>query len=193
LRNWEERYALIVPLRGSGGHRLYSRVQVEQLRFLVIKIEEGMQPGDAHRLLGEHIASGGIPQNPVPESPRVGILLAERDPHAANLADFFLKTEGYETFLAIGVEEAEVKFEQEKPDVAIVDLLMSDGAGLKLCGALKEKGHVQVLAVSPLSTRDVALAAGADAFLQKPIDPIELISTVRDLLLESSITKRRPR
>lgn len=34
LRNWEERYEVVVPLRSPGGHRLYSRRQLEQLRFL---------------------------------------------------------------------------------------------------------------------------------------------------------------
>ena len=33
IRNWEERYATIVPERSPGGHRLYSRDDVEQLRF----------------------------------------------------------------------------------------------------------------------------------------------------------------
>jgi CheY-like chemotaxis protein len=190
LRNWEDRFGLIIPLRSSGGHRLYSRLQVEHLRFLATRIGEGMQPGDAHRLLAEYLAAGGLPMVVVAESPRLGILLAERDPHAANLAGFFLKTEGYDTFLALSVAEAEGLFEREKPDVVIVDLLISDGAGMRLCRALKARGHVQVIAVSPLSSQDAALASGADAFLQKPIDPVELISTVRDLLMESSITKR---
>src|SRR4029077_15614912 len=34
IRNWEERYATILPERSPGGHRLYSRDHVEQLRFV---------------------------------------------------------------------------------------------------------------------------------------------------------------
>jgi DNA-binding response OmpR family regulator len=43
-----------------------------------------------------------------------------------------------------------------------------------------------VLAVSTLAARAEALAAGADAFLQKPLDPLELVSTVKDLLAASA-------
>ena len=52
LRTWEERYGLPLPERSPGGHRLYSRDQVEQLRFVKAKLGEGMAPADAHRLLG---------------------------------------------------------------------------------------------------------------------------------------------
>jgi DNA-binding response OmpR family regulator len=39
-----------------------------------------------------------------------------------------------------------------------------------------------VIAVSTLTSRAQALEAGADAFLQKPVDPLQLVSTVKDLL-----------
>lgn len=193
LRTWEERYGLVVPERSAGGHRLYSRNHVEYLRFVAKCIDDGMQPGDAHRLLAQRIAAGGPFTSPTPEAPRIGILLAERDPHAARLADFFLKTEGYETVIVFSADQAEATFEQEKPELAIVDLLISDGDGLALCQRLKEHGHVQILAVSSLATRDAALHAGASAFLQKPLDPLELVSTVRDLLRDSAITSRSSR
>ena len=47
-----------------------------------------------------------------------------------------------------------------------------------------------VLAISILEARDEALAAGADAFLQKPLDPLELVSTVKDLLGASALVAR---
>src|SRR5919198_767832 len=51
IRTWEERYGLIVPQRSSGGQRLFSRQQVEHLRFVKDRLDAGMQPADAHRLL----------------------------------------------------------------------------------------------------------------------------------------------
>ena len=47
-----------------------------------------------------------------------------------------------------------------------------------------------MLAISGLAARDEALAAGADAFLQKPVDPLELVSTVKDLLGASALVAR---
>ena len=52
LRTWEERYGVVVPERSPGGHRLYSRLQVEQLRFVGDRLSDGMSVGDAYRLHG---------------------------------------------------------------------------------------------------------------------------------------------
>jgi DNA-binding transcriptional MerR regulator len=51
IRTWEKRYGLVVPARSNGGQRLYTREQLEQLRFVVARISEGMRPGEAYRLL----------------------------------------------------------------------------------------------------------------------------------------------
>ena len=53
IRTWEKRYGIVVPQRTSGGQRLYSQEQLEQLRFVVARIAAGMRPGEAHRLLLE--------------------------------------------------------------------------------------------------------------------------------------------
>ena len=45
IRNWEERYGLITPERSQGGHRLYSRGQVEQLRFVKRELDAGPSAG----------------------------------------------------------------------------------------------------------------------------------------------------
>ena len=49
IRNWEERYGTIVPERSAGGHRLYSRDQMEQLRFIAAEVSRGLSAADAHR------------------------------------------------------------------------------------------------------------------------------------------------
>jgi DNA-binding transcriptional MerR regulator len=186
IRNWEERYATIVPERSPGGHRLYSRDQVEQLRFVAAQVSGGLSAADAHRLLVEQTgnpmmsegASGGT---------RLLVLLAERDPVSAELQEFFLRTEGYDVNRAFGIGEAEEYWLESRPQLAIVELMISGGLGSQLCRRLKEHGAEVVLAISVLEARDEALAAGADAFLQKPFDPLELVSTVKDLLGASAL------
>jgi CheY-like chemotaxis protein len=183
LRNWEERYRLVVPERSGGGHRLYSRRQVEQLRFLATKVDQGMLPGDAHRVLADRLDEGGaLPLTEHQSDVRLLILLAERDPYSAEFAEYFLKTEGYETLIVLDATDARTRFEELSPDLTVVDLLISGGDGYGLCRTLKEKGNSPVLAVSTLESRDEALDSGADAFLQKPFEPLQLVSTVRDLL-----------
>ena len=186
LRTWEERYALVVPDRNASGHRLFSRGQVEQLRFVKMRMAEGMSAADAHRLLAERmdtglpvVAAGGHP-------PRLLILLAERDPYAAELQEYFLKTEGFEVEVALGDEAVRQSFLDNSPSLVVVELLISGGAGFSLCRFFKQNRDVPVVAVSVLECQDQAIEAGADAFLLKPLQPLLFVSTVKDLLGSSA-------
>ena len=188
IRNWEERYGLVKPERSDGGHRLYTRGQVEQLRFVKEGLDRGLQPAEAHRLLGEQLArsSAVLSTDAKEQAPRLLILLAERDPYAAEFAEFFLQTEGYEVALALDADDAALKLEQRLPQLAVIELLISGGTGADLCQRLKEAGVPACLVISTLDASDQALAAGADAFLRKPLDPLQFVSTVKDLLGKSA-------
>jgi DNA-binding transcriptional MerR regulator len=183
LRTWEERYRIVEPVRSEGGHRLYSRLDVERLRFVAGRVREGISPGDAHRMLSG--VSGIFPLPAADAGTQVLILLAERDPYAAEFAEFFLKTEGFEIVLALDAADAVLALGADRPQLAIIDLLISGGAGLELCRDVHARG-IPVLALSSVATRDAALEAGASAFLQKPIEPLQLVSAVKDLLGTSS-------
>lgn len=191
LRSWEERYGLVEPERTEGGRRLYTRDDVEQLRFVVDAIGRGFSAADAHRLLRERVEGGGAQdvvkaRRPPPE---LLVLLAERDPYGAELSEYFLRTEGYAVELALSAEDAERIFRDHPPDVAIVEMLISGGAGADLCSQLKQIAPVPVLAISSLDARDQALDAGADGFLRKPVDPLQLVSAVKDLLGQSALVR----
>ncbi len=184
IRTWEDRYGVVSPQRSAGGRRLYSRDEVERLRFVKTKIDEGIQPADAHRLLAERIEAGSSTANEgAREAPGRLILLAERDVHSADLSEYFLRRAGYEVSVASDPADAERKFAELSPQLVIVDLLLSGGAGADLCRRLKERrSFVPVLAVSSLDAREAAAVAGADAFMQKPLEPPELVSVVTELL-----------
>jgi CheY-like chemotaxis protein len=190
IRNWEERYETIVPHRSAGGHRLYSRDQVDELRFVAAEVARGLSAADAHRLLAERRGGAGRPGETESARSRPIVLLAERDPTAAELERFYLRTEGYDVRLAFAVDEAEEHWRSSRPELAIVDLMISGGQGAQLCERLKRDEAGAVLAVSVLQAGDDALVAGADAFLQKPLDPLELVSTVKDLLGASALVSR---
>jgi CheY-like chemotaxis protein len=187
IRNWEDRYGLITPERSPGGHRLYSRAQVEQLRFVKRELARGLQPADAHRVLAEGVESGEpMPRDERAEGSRVVILLADRNSFAAEFAGRFLRQEGYEVVLAPDATEAERAAAERRPDLAVVEIMISGGIGAELCRRLKERGVPLCLAISALRVQEDALAAGADAFLEKPLDPLRFTSTVNDLLGRSA-------
>ena len=189
LRAWEERYGVIVPNRSGGSQRLYSRNQLELLRFVKRQIESGMSAADAHRVLTQELASGRLPADGDGEKEELRplVLIAERDPYAAELSEYFLRTEGYEVATALDAIQARLQFEERSPDLVVLDLLISGGAGFRLCREFTARVGTRVLAVSALDSADEALQVGASAFLSKPIEPLQLISTVRDLLGTSAL------
>lgn len=192
LRTWEERYGLVTASRSAGGQRRYSRDQLEQLMFLAQEVRGGMSPGDAHRLLADRGSAVSVEPAGASEAIGVLILLAERDPYAASYLDYFLRTEGYRVEVVSDAAAAERRFALLEPRLVIVELLLSGGLGAALIERLKQSSAL-VVAVSPLAAGDISAALGADAFLQKPIDPVVLLSTVHDLLGTSALMKARVR
>jgi CheY-like chemotaxis protein/transposase-like protein len=191
LRTWEERYGTVIPARSKGSQRLYSRAQVDQLLFVKGQLDEGIQLSQAFRMLAERLEIGVHPTAAQVMPPRhpILILLAERDPYAAELEEYFLRTEGYDVRVALSTAEAERLLTDQSPEVVIVDLLISGNQGLDFCRRIRKHGEIHVLAVAAMDLGDEALAAGAEAFLQKPLAPLQLVSTVKDLLGTSALAR----
>jgi DNA-binding transcriptional MerR regulator len=192
LRAWEDRYQLITPGRSEGAQRLYSRKQVEQLRHIKAQIESGMSAADAHRLLAADLTEGHVPMatGDVESRDRPLILIAERDPYAADVAEYFLRTEGWEVVVALDATQASLHFAERSPDVVVLDLLLSGGAGYRLLTEFVARQKTQVVAVSAIDSAQEAAHLGAAAFLIKPLEPLAIVSTVRDLLGTSDLVRK---
>jgi DNA-binding transcriptional MerR regulator len=191
LRTWEDRYGQVAPARNVSGHRLYTRRQVEQLRFVRAHMTGGATAADAHRLLAERIEDGQPLAGPAsPPAPRLLIQLAESDPYAAEFEEYFLSTEGFEVQVSLSEDAARQAFAAAAPAVVIVEVLISGGAGLELCRLFRQHDGTAIVVVSAVEALDAAIDAGADAFLRKPLDPLQLVSTVRDLLRSSALLTR---
>ena len=192
LRAWEERYSTITPNRSGGSQRLYSRAQVEHLRFIKTQMESGVSAADAHRLLTQELAVARGPAAPADRqtASRPLVLIVERDTYAADLEEYFLRTEGYEVAISLDATQARLQFQELSPDVVVIDLLISGGAGFGVCADFAASGAAQVLAVAAFDSAEEAIRLGADAFLRKPLEPLALVSGVRDLLGTSALTRR---
>jgi DNA-binding response OmpR family regulator len=117
------------------------------------------------------------------------ILVVERDPHVKKLERFFLEQAGFTVEFADsgvqGLERALVL----KPRIVITEILLPGLDGLSVCRSIRSDPamkDVLVLVFSILSAEQRALAAGADAFLKKPIDDARLVETVNELLRRGS-------
>jgi DNA-binding response OmpR family regulator len=122
------------------------------------------------------------------------ILVAERDPITAELEEYFLRSEGYEVVIALDGKEALEEAEARQPDLVIVTVMLPGLSGLRVCQALKANprtSDIPVLVLSVLNLRERALAAGADAFLLKPLEQPALTVSVKDLLARGSARREK--
>ena len=116
--------------RSRGSHRLYSRDQVEHLRSSCARWRTG--PARLTRIACWLNSSACRADVTVAGRDVVMlILLAERDRFAAELCEYFLRTEGYEVCLATNPADAERRVVERQPDLSVVELVMT--GGLELC------------------------------------------------------------
>ena len=122
-------------------------------------------------------------------SPDGPLLLAvEDEPRNAALLEAILGRAGYRLHVAKGVAEAREFLDEETPDLVLLDRHLPDGDGLDLIPEIRGSdrlGGVPILLVSAsVLPRDVQLAmdAGADGFLAKPVRVKPLVDEVRRLL-----------
>ena len=92
---------------------------------------------------------------------------------------------GCEVVVAVSGEEALHHFTAQRPDLVILDVSMPPPDGLEVCRRIREVSTVPILM---LTVRDTtldkvrALDFGADDYLTKPFDPLELLARLRALL-----------
>ncbi|MFE7129488.1 response regulator transcription factor [Streptomyces sp. NPDC057638] len=119
------------------------------------------------------------------EHPRT-VLVAEDDPGVRSTLDQLLRFEGYEVLLAADGLEALGLLERERPDVAVLDVVMPNLDGLGLCRMLRRRGdRLPVLVLTArheVGDRVAGLDAGADDYLAKPFATEELFARIRALL-----------
>ena len=103
------------------------------------------------------------------------------------LADL-LGVKGYQTVTAASGPEALAKLEAERPDLVLLDVMMPGMSGYEVCQAIRANpAHamlpvVLVTALDPAKERIKGLEAGADDFLNKPLNQAELLARVKSLL-----------
>ena len=116
------------------------------------------------------------------------ILIVDDDKQATDLLQRFLSTEGYETTAVNDSSKAVQIADSVNPHLIILDLMMPDPDGFKVCRMLRQiPGYVYtpiiiVTALDDSDSRVVAFGAGADDYLTKPFHIDELSFRVKDLL-----------
>lgn len=119
------------------------------------------------------------------------ILIVEDEPEIARLLQMTLETEGFSCHVCRDGLAALRSFQEQQPDLIILDLMLPNLDGLEVCARIRQKSGVKDPYILMLTAkgeeidRVIGLSTGADDYLVKPFSPRELVARVRALLRRS--------
>ena len=116
------------------------------------------------------------------------VLIVDDDKENVDLIAYFLKPQNYKIITAHDGVEALKLVEKEIPDIILLDIKLPKMDGFEVCERIKKKAPTQfipiimITALKDLKSKIRSLEAGADDFISKPFENIELLTRVKSLL-----------
>lgn len=117
--------------------------------------------------------------------PNQHILIAEDDADIVELLSLYLTGEGYQVLTAENGLQALQLIESTRVDMAILDIMMPEMNGYDVLKRIREKYNFPVIILSAKemdTDRILGLNLGADAYLTKPFNPLEVVAYVKSAL-----------
>ncbi|HGM9630291.1 TPA: response regulator YycF [Streptococcus pyogenes] len=110
------------------------------------------------------------------------ILIVDDEKPISNIIKFNLTKEGYDIVTAFDGREAVTIFEEEKPDLIILDLMLPELDGLEVAKEIRKTSHVPIIMLSAKDSefdKVIGLEIGADDYVTKPFSNRELLARVK--------------
>ena len=195
-------------LRGSrvyGGLPLFALTRegesaetVEKLRDLHAVVVPRDDPvSDLDELLGVLFPlAGGRGAERVTDTDRQRVLVIEDDPEIQHILSVILDDQGREVVVSENAADARRELEMGHLDLVILDLFLPDADGRTLLSELRaarETAAVPVVVTSVRATPEIrqeCYALGADAFVEKPFDPVEVQADIGARLERQAAAER---
>jgi DNA-binding response OmpR family regulator len=115
----------------------------------------------------------------------VGILVVDDDKEIADLVEIHLVGDGYTVYKANDATEGLTLLKEKDIKLAILDIMMPGIDGLTLCKKIRETSTIPIIMLSAKSTdldKIIGLSNGADDYVIKPFNPLELTARVKSQL-----------
>jgi two-component system alkaline phosphatase synthesis response regulator PhoP len=126
--------------------------------------------------------------------PHGRILIADDNPVNVELIEAFLAGLDCETAIAVDGKDTLDKVAEFKPDLILLDVMMPKLSGFEVCKKLKSDPATKkimilmVTALNELGDIERAVQAGTDDFLSKPVNKVELLKRVENMVRLRHVT-----
>lgn len=127
------------------------------------------------------------------------ILIADDNQQNCELLEAYLAGDGYQMDFSVDGPSTLQHVEADPPDLILLDIMMPRMSGYEVCQRLKKNDQtrdipiIMVTALNEAGDIEKAVNAGADDFLSKPVNKMELTTRVRSLLRVRHLTNERDR
>ena len=128
-------------------------------------------------------------------SDRSRVLVCDDEGHIVRALKIVLREAGFDALPAETAAEALQVATLQRPDAAILDLVLPDGDGVDVCRAIREWSEMPILVLSAVGDEDHkvrALEAGADDYVTKPFSPRELVARLRAIMRRAAPAAGEP-
>lgn len=116
---------------------------------------------------------------------QAGILVVDDDKEIADLVEIHLVSEGYQVRKAYNAKEGLQILGSEEIQLVIIDIMMPGMDGLTMCKKIRENSTIPIIMLSARSAdldKIIGLGTGADDYVTKPFNPLELTARVKSQL-----------
>ena len=117
--------------------------------------------------------------------PNQKILIVDDDQNICELLRLYLAKEGYETLIAHDGEKALELFEQNKPNMVLLDVMMPRMDGWEVCRRIRAQGNTPIIMLTAKGEtfdKVLGLELGADDYVVKPFDSKEVVARIKAVL-----------
>lgn len=116
---------------------------------------------------------------------QINILVVDDEKEIAELVEIYLVSDGYRVFKANDAMAGLEILEKEDIHLVLLDIMMPGMDGLEMCKKIRETNNIPIIMLSAKSTdldKILGLGTGADDYVVKPFNPLELTARVKSQL-----------